>query len=57
VSREGLSNRAYLEHGSFSDQLAGNGPIVVEKASGTRHELTTARPVDEQLNELRASLG
>lgn len=50
------NSRAYLEGGSFSDALAGNGPIVVEKSGGRRHELTTARPFDEQLDELRRQL-
>jgi hypothetical protein len=47
------NSRAYLETGSFSHALTGNGPIVVEKDTGAIHELATARPVDEQLEALR----
>ena len=48
---------AYLETRSSSDALAGNGPLVVERVSGALHELTTARPIDEQLTELRDAIG
>jgi len=47
------NSRAYIETGSFSHALAGNGPMVVDKESGAVYELVTARPVDEQLEELR----
>jgi hypothetical protein len=50
------NSRAYLETGSFSEALVGNGPLVVERDSGRLHELTTARPIDEQLDELREAL-
>jgi hypothetical protein len=51
------NSRAYLETGSFSDALAGNGPILVDKESGDRRELTTARPFDEQLDALKRRPG
>jgi hypothetical protein len=47
------NSRAYLETGMISHALAGNGPIVVDKDFGTVHELATARPTEEQLEELR----
>ncbi len=47
------NSRAFLESGSPSDALAGNGPLAVEKLSGEIHELVAARPIDEQLEELR----
>jgi len=47
------NSRAYLETGSFSHALTGNGPIVVEKGTGVVHELVTARPIEEQLEGLR----
>lgn len=50
------NSRAYLETGSFSHALAGNGPIVVERSTGAVHQLTTARPVEEQLDELRRAV-
>jgi hypothetical protein len=46
------NSRAFLESGSFSDALAGNGPLAVDKGSGRVHELNAARPIDEQLAEL-----
>jgi Immunity protein 35 len=51
------NSRAYLETGSFTHALTGNGPIVVEKATGVVHELVTARPVDDQLEDLRLACG
>jgi len=51
------NSRAYIETGSFSHALAGNGPIVVDRGTGAIHELTTARPIDEQLEELRTTIG
>ena len=47
------NSRKYLITGAVRDALAGNGPIVVEKATGLVHRLTAARPLDEQLGELR----
>lgn len=50
------NSRAYIETGAFSQALAGNAPIVVECATGRLHKLTTARPIDEQLEELRRAV-
>ena len=50
------TSRAHLETGSFRHALAGNGPLVVERDTGRLHELGTARPVDEQLEELRRTV-
>ena len=47
------NSRAYIETGAFSHALTGNGPIVVERVTGQLHELTAARPIEEQLQELR----
>jgi hypothetical protein len=47
------NSRAYIETGSFSHTLAGNGPFVVDKETGVVHELISARPIDVQLDELR----
>ena len=49
-------SRAHIETGSFRHALAGNGPFVVVRATGALHELNTARPIDEQLEELHESL-
>lgn len=48
------NSRAYLESDNSSEALAGNGPIVVERAAAI-HLLTAARSVDVQLAELDAS--
>jgi hypothetical protein len=48
------NSRAYVEDGDVIKALAGNGPIVVEKATGRVHVLQTATPVDEQLARLRS---
>jgi hypothetical protein len=47
------NSRAYLEDGDENEVLAGNGPIVVEKATGRVHQLVTAYPIDDQLARLR----
>ena len=47
-------SQAFLQTGSRSDLLAGNGPIMVEKATGRLHVLVTARPLEKQLERLRA---
>ena len=46
------NSATYLKTGAFSHALAGNGPLVVERGSGEIHQLTTARPLAEQLEEL-----
>lgn len=47
------NSRAYIATGTFSHALTGNGPIVVERATGRLHELTAARPLEEQLEQLQ----
>ena len=47
------NSAVYLQTGSFSHALTGNGPIVVEKESGTIHELGSAAPIDDQLTTIR----
>ena len=39
-------NRAYLDSGSFSDQLAGNAPILVDRQSSEVHTLGTVEPIE-----------
>ncbi len=46
------NSRAYIEDGNEIEALAGNGPIVVEKATGRMHALTAAYPVEDQLARL-----
>lgn len=49
------NTREYLETRQVKYALAGNGPILVEKESGAVRQLVTARPVEDQLNELRGA--
>jgi hypothetical protein len=43
------NSRQYLETGQFRYMLAGNGPIVVERADGSMHQLGTALPMEESM--------
>lgn len=43
----------YLRSGAFSDQLAGNAPIVVLRETGALHVTATALPVDDYLEQFR----
>jgi hypothetical protein len=43
----------YIRSGEFSDQLAGNAPIVVLRETGALHVTGTARPVDDYLEQFR----
>jgi hypothetical protein len=45
------NTKRYLETGIFSERLAGNGPVLVNKMSGNIVALGTGRPLDEQLDE------
>lgn len=44
--------RNFLVDGDDREQLAGNGPIVVVKQSGTVHRLRTGHPIEDQLADL-----
>jgi hypothetical protein len=48
-----FNSRAFLETGSISHALTGNGPIVVEKEGGAVHILVSAFPIEDQLEKLR----
>lgn len=50
-------SKRYLETGEMSDALAGNAPILVEKAGGRIHTLGTALPLDHYLKELAVARG
>ncbi len=49
------NSAVYLQTGSFSHALTGNGPIVVDKESGTVHELKSGAPIDDQLVAIRSN--
>ena len=42
---------AYLETGSVSHALAGNGPIIVDRVTATARIASSSRPWDEQLDD------
>jgi hypothetical protein len=48
-----FNSRIFLETGAESWALTGNGPIVVEKESGTVHTLVSSLPIEHQLEKLR----
>ena len=45
------TSKKYWETGDVSEAVAGNGPIIVEKSTGTFRQLGTATPPDEQICE------
>ena len=49
----GFNSRAYYETRVRSHYVVGPGPFVVEKATGTIHQLVGSRPIEAQLDELR----
>jgi hypothetical protein len=46
------NTRSFLESGQFSDCLAGNAPIIVERFDGRLHETGTAYPVEHYIDEV-----
>ncbi|KZL35774.1 hypothetical protein EIG75_26835 [Pseudomonas syringae] len=44
-------SKEYLEIGSFSAQLAGNGPFLIDKETGELHVLGTVKPLEECLDQ------
>lgn len=42
---------AYLETKAITHALAGNGPVIVDRATGTARIADSARPWEEQLAE------
>lgn len=44
-------SRKYLETGDYRYQLAGNGPVAFEKASGEHHHLGSASPPHDRIRE------
>lgn len=49
-------SRALLEAGNFSDVLAGNSPLIVDRFDGKLRVTGTARPIDEYLAAYEATL-
>jgi hypothetical protein len=46
----GYNSREYIEHDRLSAALLGNGPVIINKATGTARLGGTAQPVEEQLD-------
>ncbi|WP_354697266.1 hypothetical protein DSM112329_02889 [Paraconexibacter sp. AEG42_29] len=46
----GYNARSFLEHGSISDSMVGNGPVVVPKDGRPAWLASSGSPIDEQLN-------
>ena len=44
-------SQRFLETGNFSDQLAGNGPLIVDRRDGTVHRTGTAHPVEHYVQQ------
>jgi hypothetical protein len=51
------NSRRYLETGSPLEALAGNGPIVVERADGSLHQLGSAQQPDASIAEFERAHG
>ncbi|PMZ96084.1 MULTISPECIES: YrhB domain-containing protein [unclassified Pseudomonas] len=47
----------FLKTGEFSDQLVGNGPVVVDRFSGKLHVMGTHKPLRLQLEDYVATKG
>lgn len=46
---------AYLRTGEFSDRLAGNAPLLVDRDTGKLHVTGTAKPVEHYIAEYEAA--
>ncbi len=51
----GYQSAKYLETGNFSDMLAGNAPILVERETGKLHDLGTAEPLERYIENFLSS--
>jgi Immunity protein 35 len=52
-----FNTRAFLATGDPRDSLAGNGPLLVDKRSGTLRQAGTAHPVEHYLAAWRDGAG
>jgi hypothetical protein len=44
-------SRKYLDTGNFSEMLAGNAPVIVDKDTGATIDTVTAYPIEQYLEE------
>ena len=49
-------SKAYLDSGDFSELLAGNAPLIVDRSAGELRVTGTARPIDDYLAAYEATL-
>lgn len=49
-------SKAFLETGNFSDVLAGNSPLIVDRCDGELRITGTARPINDYLAAYEAAL-
>jgi hypothetical protein len=48
-------SKAYLKTREFSDRLAGNAPLIVDRDTGKLHVTGTAKPVEHYIAEHEAA--
>jgi len=51
------STQQYAETGDFRYALAGNGPLIVEKADGAVYRFGTSKPPEEMIREYELQRG
>jgi hypothetical protein len=49
------TSKKYQETGEFQYALAGNAPLIVDRRNGSVHATSTARPVEEIVEDYRKS--
>jgi Immunity protein 35 len=51
------NSKRYLESGDFRDALAGNVPLIVDRANGSVHATCTFLPIEEIIERYRTVRG
>ena len=49
-------SRSFLETGDFSDQLAGNGPVLVDRINWNLKTFGTSKDIEEYLTEFEKTI-
>ena len=47
------NSKKYLQTGDLAHALAGNAPLIVDRRDGSLHETSTAKPVEDCIDEYR----
>ncbi len=50
------NSKEYLESGNLSYMLAGNAPIIIDKADGSLHFTGTSNPIDYYIEKYRENI-